>query len=118
PVSQWIAACDTIEALAPERVVPGHGPLATLAEVRRCRDYLVWLTTEVRQRHDAGLGVLQAALDLDGRDFADWNEDERLVANVHALYRELDGVTGPVDARHVFGLMAAYRSRRARTDGR
>ena len=35
PVANWIAACDRILALQPAVVVPGHGPLATVAAVGR-----------------------------------------------------------------------------------
>ena len=34
PISNWIAACDLIEALDPTHIVPGHGPLTDLSGVR------------------------------------------------------------------------------------
>ena len=36
PLDRWLRALDTIEALEPEVVVPGHGPLTDVADSRRC----------------------------------------------------------------------------------
>ena len=51
PVSNWIAACDRIEALAPAAIVPGHGPLASLADVRELRAYFDYLYEQARRCH-------------------------------------------------------------------
>lgn len=106
PVGNWIAACDRIAALGATVVVPGHGPVTDASGVRAVRDYLVYVRDEARQRFDAGLSASEAARDIDLGAFASWSDPERIVVNVHSLYREF-GATGerpgPVE---LFGLMA------------
>ena len=113
PVSGWIAACETIEALQPDVVVPGHGPIAALEEVRRCRDYLVWLQDEARARFDAGMPAAEAALDITLDAWQDWSEAERVAVNVAALYREFGDESVGEDPSLAFAWMAAFRRGRA-----
>jgi cyclase len=107
PVTNWIAACDRILDLGAPTVVPGHGPLATPAAVRDLKEYFQHLTAEARIRFDAGLTPLEAARDIDLGPYAGWGEGERLVVNVHALYRDF-GAELPSDAVTLFGSMAAF----------
>jgi glyoxylase-like metal-dependent hydrolase (beta-lactamase superfamily II) len=105
PVANWVAACDRILELAPTVVVPGHGPLATPGDVADLKGYFEFLTTEARPRFEAGLTPLQAARDVDLGPYSGWSEPERLVANIHALYRDF-GASGTVDAMTLMGDMA------------
>ena len=105
PVANWMAACDRILELAPAVVVPGHGPLATVAAVEDLRGYFAFFRVEVRARFDAGMTALEAARDVDLGPYAGWGEAERVVANIHALYREF-GSDGPGDALTLMGEMA------------
>ena len=115
PVSNWIAACDRILAMDVDTVVPGHGPLATAAEVRGLRDYLGWLTEQVHQRHGAGLDVFEAALDIAAElgPYADLGEVERVVVNTDTLYRELDPSRPQRDAVELFAEMARFHRARS-----
>jgi cyclase len=106
PVSNWIAACDRVLALEPSVVVPGHGPLATAAALRDLKGYFELLTTEARVRFDAGMTALNAARDIELGPYAGWSEAERVVANVHTLYRDF-GDQSPSDALTLMGEMAA-----------
>jgi cyclase len=106
PVANWIAACARILELAPTVVVPGHGPLATPAAVADLKGYFEFLTAEARVRFDGGMSPMEAARDIDLGPYSGWGEPERLVANVHALYREF-GSTAPTDALTLMGEMAA-----------
>jgi len=108
PFSNWIAACDRILAWEPERVVPGHGPLATVDEVRRGREYLVYVFDEAKKRRAAGMGFEEAARDIALEGFGDWSEAERIVVNVRMAYSELDSESAPPDAVALFASMAAY----------
>ena len=105
-MANWIAACDRILALQPTVVVPGHGPLATPAALVELKEYFEFLTREatdpLRRRH----GPLDAARDIDLGPYAGWGEAERVVANVHALYRDF-GDPGAPDALTLMGEMAA-----------
>jgi glyoxylase-like metal-dependent hydrolase (beta-lactamase superfamily II) len=106
PVANWIAACDRVLALQPSVVVPGHGPLATPAALEDLKGYFVLLTGEARARFDGGMTALEAARDIDLGPYAGWSEAERVVANVHALYRDF-GDGSPSDALTLMGEMAA-----------
>jgi hypothetical protein len=59
-----------------------------------------------------------AALDIDMRDYADWGDPERLVLNIAATYRHLDG--RPKDKTHMvkgFASMARVAAAMKRRDG-
>lgn len=105
PVSSWIAACRTIEALAPETIVPGHGPLASLADVREQRAYFEHLHEQAREAHGQGMKPLQAARWMAMDRWADWGEPERLAVNVANVFAELDGIAAPTPLEG-FQLMA------------
>ena len=106
PVAHWVAACDRILALEPTVVVPGHGPLATPGAVADLKVYFEFLTSEARTRFDAGMTPMEAARDIELGPYSGWGEPERVVANVHALYRDF-GAEGPSDAMTLMGEMAA-----------
>jgi cyclase len=106
PVANWIAACERILDLRPQVVVPGHGPVATSAAVEDLKGYFELISREARLRFDDGQTPLEAARDMDLGAYADWGEPERLVANVHALYRDF-GDEGSADALTMLGEMAA-----------
>ena len=111
PIVNWVRACDRILAWQPEVVVPGHGPVTDRQGVEAVRAYLRHVWAEASVRHEAGMGVLDAARDIDLGPFADWGEAERIVLNVNAVYKELDpGHQGPEFAE-IFGTMAALAQR-------
>jgi glyoxylase-like metal-dependent hydrolase (beta-lactamase superfamily II) len=93
PIAGWIEACDRIVALAPEVVVPGHGPVTGSDAVRRMGDYFRWLEGEAAARRDTGMSAPEAAADihrgLQDTPYGEWGESERLVINVTAAYRDL-----------------------------
>ncbi|MCB9658065.1 MAG: MBL fold metallo-hydrolase [Sandaracinaceae bacterium] len=108
PVSNWIAACRRVEAMDVHTVVPGHGPLATKADVARMREYLEYLAREARSCFDAGLDVATAARAISLADYAAWGEAERIVVNVDTLYREFSGAPPRKSAVPCFAAMARY----------
>ena len=87
----WKRALDAIVALAPEIVVPGHGPLCGVEGPREMRAYLEYVERESRAAFAAGLSELDAAKRLDLGPYAGWTEPERLVFNVARAYRECRG---------------------------
>ncbi|HST31950.1 MAG TPA: MBL fold metallo-hydrolase [Solirubrobacteraceae bacterium] len=109
PVSNWIAACERILALDPQAIVPGHGPLSTVEQVRELRDYFEYLYEQARERHDEGMTPLEAARALALDRWADWKEDERLVVNLANIYAELDAAE-PLNALQAFEAMAQLAS--------
>ncbi len=101
---RWIAALDTIVALEPEVIVPGHGPLCGREGPLEMKAYLEYVRTEARRFFEAGLPALEAAKKIDLGPYADWTEPERLIFNVERAYRELRGepYDAPLDAMALF----------------
>jgi len=109
PVANWIKACDRILDMDVDAIVPGHGPLATKAQVRAVRDYLGYVDREARKRFDAGMGAAEAARDIALDDYAAWGDAERIAVNVDTLYRGYRGDTSPANALALFALMSQLR---------
>jgi glyoxylase-like metal-dependent hydrolase (beta-lactamase superfamily II) len=107
PVANWVAACERILALDAPVVVPGHGPVCGPEAVAGQRDYFTYLVDEVRPRAEAGMDPAEAARDIDLGPLAGLGEQERFVANVLAVYRDL-GRPAPADAAGVLMQMAEY----------
>jgi cyclase len=108
PVSNWIAACERIEAMDVDAIVPGHGPMTDKAGVRRVREYLAYVSEQARGRYDAGMSAYEAAKDIDLREFEGWRDHERIVVNVDTLYREFSGRGPRKSAVPCFAAMARF----------
>jgi hypothetical protein len=76
--------------------------------------YLETLTREARRRFDAGLSAEEASFDIALSEFELWLDAERVCVNVHTLYREFRGATGPADILAMFAGMARVQARRGR----
>jgi glyoxylase-like metal-dependent hydrolase (beta-lactamase superfamily II) len=109
PVQNWIDACDYMLGLDVETVVPGHGPITDKSAVRTFKTYLEYIRAEARARYDAGIGWEQAGREIALDAFKGWTDEERIVANVFALYREFGAAFGPNEGRDLFGAMGRYR---------
>jgi glyoxylase-like metal-dependent hydrolase (beta-lactamase superfamily II) len=112
PVENWIAACDTMIALDPAVVVPGHGPVTDVAGIRNVRDYLTHIDAQARAGHKAGKPWRQTALEIDLGRFAGLGDSERVAANVYQIYRGIDPSVPEADAGEVFAAMAEWRATR------
>jgi cyclase len=112
PVANWLAACDHIEGLDVDVVVPGHGRVVGKEGPRMVRRYLEFVRDEATARHAAGMDPFEAALDIDLGEFADWGDPERICINVDSLYRERDSAREPTPAPELFARMQRYRARR------
>ncbi|MEP5762948.1 MAG: MBL fold metallo-hydrolase [Halieaceae bacterium] len=106
PVANWIAACQRIEAMDVETIVPGHGPITDKAGVRRVREYLEYVRDQARERFDAGMGAQEAARDIDLGTYAKWLDSERIAVNVDTLYREFSNESQTTDIIELFSNMA------------
>ena len=113
PVSNWIKACEYIESLDVQTIVPGHGPITDKAGVRTVRQYLDFVDREARARFDAGLSASDAVKDIALGDYGNWLDAERLAVNVHSLYREYDPSLPTPDVMALFSEMSQlWRSMR------
>ena len=108
--ARWIEALERIIALAPEVIVPGHGPLCGVEGPREMKAYLQYVRAESKRFYDAGLSVLDAAKRIDLGPYATWTEPERLMFQVERAYREFRGAPSdvPIDAVAMFAGISMY----------
>lgn len=106
PVSNWIKACDRITEMDVDVIVPGHGPITDKQGVAQVKGYLAYMSAEARRHFDAGLSAMEAARTISLDAYASWSDAERIVVNVHTLYREFSNDRSPVDFMGLFGQMA------------
>jgi glyoxylase-like metal-dependent hydrolase (beta-lactamase superfamily II) len=106
PVGNWIRACEIIMEMDAAAVVPGHGPVTDRAGVAGVKAYLEYITAEARARFDAGMDANEAARDIALDDYSSWGDAERIVVNVHTLYREFRGETATADIAALLPEMA------------
>ncbi len=118
PVSRWVAACEQIEHMDVDTIVPGHGPLTDKEGARQVRRYLEYVRVEATARHRAGMSAAEAALDIDLGEFADWGDQERIVVNVESVYAELDPGHERATVVELATRMGAYLRRRRQRDAR
>ena len=62
-VKEWAGTLDKVLALPFDKVIPGHGPLASRVALQRFRDCMATLWTETARVHDRG-GTLDDAVSL------------------------------------------------------
>ena len=112
----WISALRRVEALEPQFVVPGHGPVCDLDGLRLARRYFEDVQTHARESWAQGRSVLECCAGIDLGPWITWDEPWRLAANVHRVYRESSGEewNTPFDAGVV---MADVEELRRRLEG-
>jgi len=93
---KWFQCLDLMRQLAPESIVPGHGPVCGVEGVIEMKAYLRYVLDESRKCFDNGLPVLQAATKIEFGPYGDWRAPARLFMNVERAYREFRG--DPADA--------------------
>ncbi|MFB7262693.1 MBL fold metallo-hydrolase [Streptomyces nojiriensis] len=86
-----LRALELLRSLDAETVVPGHGPLTDPSAYDSTERYLRYVAELAREGRAKGLSPLEVARQADLGEFGSWRESERLVANVHRAYAELDG---------------------------
>jgi glyoxylase-like metal-dependent hydrolase (beta-lactamase superfamily II) len=112
--ARWIAALDEIVALAPEVIVPGHGPLCGTEGAREMQAYLRYVEAEAKRFFAAGLSALEAARRIDLGPYAGWTEPERVRFQIERAYRELRGepYDAPMPVAELFRDMVTLRRER------
>lgn len=87
----WLDSFAAIEALDPEYVVPGHGPLTTLAQSQAdTRDYLHNLRERIRVHIEDG-GDIIGSVNVDQSAFAYLNQFEALAGrNAQAVFQQME----------------------------
>jgi glyoxylase-like metal-dependent hydrolase (beta-lactamase superfamily II) len=97
-LSGWIAALDEVIALEPVTIVPGHGPVATLEDVRGLRAYLASVLAAAREVAAGRAPLEEAATLVDTGPIEGWVDPERTQLN---LRRALQEAQGEIDAGHL-----------------
>lgn len=95
PVSRtrkWLDAFEVIEAIAPRRIVPGHGGVTDLAIARaQTRDYLDALRSHMKRAVEGGTDVSAAVRSFDGRRWAHLlNAADLMPGNSSRVYLEIE----------------------------
>ncbi|WP_435600067.1 MBL fold metallo-hydrolase [Streptomyces sp. C10-9-1] len=108
-LSGSLRALALLRSLDAETVVPGHGPLTDPSAYEVTEAYLRFVARLAAEGREKGLTPLETARAAELGEFAALRESERLVANLHRAYAELDGLPegSPLDPVAVFGDMAA-----------
>lgn len=92
-VNDWIASLDSLLGQYPNaKFVPGHGEVATAAEIREFRNYLDDLRTQVKQAIESGLTIEQAKEQLKWHEkYKEFGFQNFATPNVEDMYKELKG---------------------------
>jgi cyclase len=108
-----IKACDKIQAMEVETIVPGHGPVGGKSELAEMRDYFVRAR---RKRFDSGMSAGRAAADIDPDKYKIWPDAGRIATNMARMYSEFSGIITPeqdfgafVKAREEYTALASQR---------
>jgi len=107
PVANWIEACNRIEDLEADLIVPGHGPITDKHGVAKVRHYLQFVRDQARARYDAGMSAFEAARDIELAEYSSWSDPERIAVNVDSLYREFTGQHARTEILELMNRMAA-----------
>lgn len=90
-ISSWIEALDTLLALKPAVVVPGHGPIGSSQDLLRQRDYLSAIYHLGQRAVKEGVSPEEALASFDTSPFADWLEADRTPLNLERAMKEVRG---------------------------
>ncbi|WP_432112457.1 MBL fold metallo-hydrolase [Streptomyces sp. YPW6] len=99
-----------LRGLDPLTVVGGHGPVSGPEALVGTEAYFHWLQETAAKGRAAGLTPLQLAREAGPGEFGGLLDPERLVANLHRAYSELDGepLGQELDVIGIFGEMVTY----------
>lgn len=108
-LSGSLRALAVLRSLGARTVVPGHGPVTDPSAYETTERYLRFVAEAAEKGHAEGLSPLETARRTDLGKFAELRDSERLVANLHRAYAELDGLPegSPLDLAEVFADMTA-----------
>lgn len=96
-ISGWIAALETLIALQPEVVVPGHGSIGTLQDLLILRDYFLAIQQVGQTAVTHHLSSQEALHLLDAGLVAEWIESERNLINLERAMQEAAGEIHPAN---------------------
>lgn len=91
-------------------IVPGHGEVCGPEHIDVVDSYFAFVERTAAEAHAAGLSPMEAAREAELGDFAELSDGERLVANLHRAYAEIDGLPpgGDLDLSAAIGDMITW----------
>jgi cyclase len=111
PVENWLRALDLILDLDVETIVPGHGPITGKDGVRAVKTYWEYVRGSASACFEKKLSAKSAAYKIVSSDefqnlpFSKWDSPERMMTNVHLLYRQFRGHKGHMSVLAKVNLM-------------
>jgi glyoxylase-like metal-dependent hydrolase (beta-lactamase superfamily II) len=97
PAQNWVQALQRILDAKPSATVPGHGPLASIADVTAMQEYFDWLGSRAAQLCGDGISPLDAAVRMLSSDtfatsvWAAWDNPHFILPAIEATYRHTRG---------------------------
>ncbi|PCI35999.1 MAG: hypothetical protein COB53_10450 [Elusimicrobia bacterium] len=90
-VGDWIQTMDSLVALKPESVVPGHGPLAGSQDLLAFKSYLIAFLASVQAHFDRGESLEKTLLTYRlPKAYRDWGmQDMALASNIKRVWKEI-----------------------------
>lgn len=74
--ARWIGALEELIALQPPIVVPGHGEVTDIGQIREVLEYLRWVRAETRRMRDGGSAIEDVAGAIEEHALARWDHWE------------------------------------------
>lgn len=111
PVENWLHALDLILDLQVDTIIPGHGPITDKDGVREVKAYWEFVRGAARKCHEDRMPAKTAAHHIVSSDEframpqSGWDSPERMMTNVHFLYRQFNGQSDPLSIPHKINLM-------------
>ncbi|MFP4014881.1 MAG: MBL fold metallo-hydrolase [Chitinispirillaceae bacterium] len=109
PLSNMIRACEYLLDLDAHTFVPGHGPVTDKSGVEEVKRYCEFIDKQGRTVLSENCSLVEAAKRIDLKQYASWAHQERHVANLYCVYREMFPGKKPLGPISVFGLMEEFR---------
>ncbi|HVC05083.1 MAG TPA: MBL fold metallo-hydrolase [Candidatus Acidoferrales bacterium] len=116
-VSGAVDAVESLKALSPRTIVPGHGDVCGPEVIDTVLGYLRRVQEIAMTGKAANQSPLEAARACDLGEFAELRDVERIVGNLHRAYAELDGQPrgARIDLRAALADMVTYNGGRPLT---
>jgi cyclase len=98
-ISGWIEALDTLVALEPDVVIPGHGAICSREDLLTLHSYFTALQRLGRAAAQENLTLQDALAQFDPGPLAEWIESDRHAIN---LERAMQEARGEISRTHLF----------------
>ncbi len=96
PIENWLNALDRLLDMDVDVIVPGHGPTTNKEGVRQVKGYWEYILPLAQKHFRDGVSADKAAYRIvygDDFPYLHWNSPERMMTNLHTLYRQFRGRT-------------------------